>query len=70
MVKVNCLRETKAIAVEPSEVLRLNKKTYEILLTAQLKTENHLRLLFLEEIPLFKQLTSFALSSISLIMEK
>lgn len=62
------VRSTNAVATEECDALRLNKKTYQVLLNAQLKTENYSRYHFLSELPIFRNAGTFALSKISLLM--
>lgn len=69
MMQDSNLRLTNAIAVEDCHVLYLDKKSYETLLKAQLKSENQSKYNFLEELPIFKQIAPFAISRISVMMK-
>jgi len=70
MLQNESLRESNAHAAEDCRVLCLKRATYEILLQAQLKTEGHERYTFMKELPLFKNISSYALSRICLLMKE
>lgn len=55
------IRATNAIAVDDCKLLAVNKKTYDLLSKAQLKTDNRSKYTFLASLPIFKHLQTFSL---------
>jgi hypothetical protein len=55
------LRATNAIAMEECHFLSISKKAYDYLLTAQMRTDNRSKFLFLSSIPQLASLRSINL---------
>jgi CRP-like cAMP-binding protein len=68
MMGETSIRVTSAVAVEEGHLLALSKQAYEVLLKAQLRTDNRSKFLFLSSLPVLAPLHPFALESLCLQM--